>query len=355
MIARIRYPPPAQGSFENNLARFIFNKETSTLTGDRCFCRSNLMTSFSLAQQLRLVALTAGTLLALAHQFTKVPPFVDYAFFVVLVVFIGIPHGALDHLVDEQTLKARNRSYSLRGFLTSYLLQMAAYALLWTVFPSLSLLLFLVFSAWHFGESDLHPAPRHLLWSAVQFTLGTAVLFFILLREPGLTGDLIYRITRENDLARMWWAAAAQRATPLLAILGAAILAATVMAQRQEPVKLQATRWAPFFAVLLVVSFLPLLPAFALYFGGWHALNTFQHMRDYLAAQHTSINLWKKAMPFTILAVSFLTLSGLLWRNIYPDVDPLPILFIFISIITFPHLLVIHNMLRLQALARSRT
>lgn len=310
------------------------------------------MKHLSPARAFQLAALAAGAALAAAHHLTAVPAAIDYTFFVVLVVFIGIPHGALDHLIDEQNLSVRQLPFSLTRFLTGYLVQMAAYALLWLAFPTVSLLLFLVFSAWHFGESDLHPVPRRGRWGVVQFALGTAVLFFILLRDPALTGDLIYRITRENDLARMWWAAAAQRATPLLAILGAAILAATVMAQRQEPVKLQATRWAPFFAVLLVVGFLPLLPAFALYFGGWHAVNTFQHMHEYLTVRQPALHLWKKALPFTVLAVVVLAVSSTVWIRVYADIDPLPILFIFISIITLPHLLVIHHMLRNQVRAR---
>lgn len=301
---------------------------------------------FSPAESVRLAIVLAGAGLAFAHQVCEVPAAVDFAFFLVLVVVVGIPHGAVDHLVDEQCLKNRHQNFSTFRFLLKYLVQMLAYAGLWLIFPGFSLLLFLLFSVWHFGESDMQPAPRHPIWSVVKFALGSLVLFFILLREPDLTGDLVYRITLSNPVAREVWTTAVIYQRPVILGLGVLLLCSFLLAQHREPVKHSGRGWLQFVVVLVVVSVLPLLPAFAVYFAGWHSLNTFQHMNEFLAAEGSDQSLWKKAMPFTLLAIVFLAGVALFWWNVFSHLDPLPVLFIFFAIITLPHLLIMHRMFR---------
>jgi len=99
-----------------------------------------------------------------------------------------------------------------------------------------------------------------------------------------------------------------------------------------------------FSLVLALAYFLPLLPAFALYFGGWHALNTFGHISGFLDNERTVWQLWKSALPFTLLSIVFLGMIVLVWSGLFSTIDPLPILFIFIAVITLPHLLVMQKM-----------
>lgn len=68
-----------------------------------------------------------------------------------LILLLGIPHGALDHKVAEATGLVKNR-FALFLFLLAYLLMSVCGFVLWIFFPSVSLLFFLVISAWHFGS-----------------------------------------------------------------------------------------------------------------------------------------------------------------------------------------------------------
>ncbi|MFN2394595.1 MAG: Brp/Blh family beta-carotene 15,15'-dioxygenase [Bacteroidales bacterium] len=306
------------------------------------------MLDTTLQQQLRqprIWALIMGIILVLIHQLAgEVKPAIDYIFFAIFVILIGIPHGAVDHLVEEKYFQKKKKPFSLFRFLFKYILQIAAYAILWFFMPVLSLTLFLVLSAWHFGESDMQPAPRHLLWKVSQMLLGTLVLFFILMREPAFTADLIFRITRESMPALNSWQWAAGNSLAVYGVLLVSLILISVIAQRFEPLKWQPVKWINFVLLLTVIYFLPLLPAFALYFGGWHSLNTFDHMSEFLGDKNSVWRLWKAALPFTLLAIFFLGLTALLWSGFLNHIDPLPILFIFIAVITLPHLLVMNKM-----------
>ena len=100
-------------------------------------------------------------------------------------------------------------------------------------------------------------------------------------------------------------------------------------------------------APVTIFRWLPLLPAFALYFGGWHALCAFDNIHNYLRKDYPTLSfklVYLKTLPFTFLAIVFL--CAFLWYcNIYTQFfDPFPILFIFISLITLPHLIIAHQM-----------
>ena len=62
-------------------------------------------------------------------------------------VLIGLPHGALDHKVMDKKIWSPD-------FLSIYIGIMGLVALGWIVSPAISLFVFLLFSAWHFGETE---------------------------------------------------------------------------------------------------------------------------------------------------------------------------------------------------------
>lgn len=296
----------------------------------------------------RYWSLLAGVVFCLLyHGLPDFPQWGQYAFFVFFVVILGIPHGALDHLVEEKYARQRNGVFSMPGFLIRYLVQMLAYAVLWYFFPAISLAVFLAFSAWHFGESDFSPAPGHWLWRAGQWLLGCLVLVFILLREPTLTGDLIGRIAHGNQAAQGSWAWAARSQGWVLGWLAVTFAVAVCAAQLRAPRKPDIEKAIAFMAFMAVLYFMPLLPAFALYFGGWHSVNTFRHIGEFLSGteKRGSARLWLAALPLTGAALAFLLLFAWLWQHTLAGTDPLPVLFVFIAIITLPHLRVMHRML----------
>ena len=66
-----------------------------------------------------------------------------------LITVFGIPHGAIDHIV----YKTQNNISNIK-FYSFYLSLIVLYTVFWFIFPKWCLILFLLLSAYHFGESQ---------------------------------------------------------------------------------------------------------------------------------------------------------------------------------------------------------
>ena len=79
----------------------------------------------------------------------------------VLIVFIGIPHGANDHLLFFNLINKsvdKNNKKSIL-FFASYIGLIILYVCCWYLFPTFSLGLFILISIYHFGQSNLYISP----------------------------------------------------------------------------------------------------------------------------------------------------------------------------------------------------
>ena len=65
------------------------------------------------------------------------------------LLIIGIPHGALDHLTE---ILSKKNTINFK-FIFYYLLMMVPILLIWFWVPTLGLVFFLIYSAWHFGQT----------------------------------------------------------------------------------------------------------------------------------------------------------------------------------------------------------
>jgi beta-carotene 15,15'-dioxygenase len=294
-----------------------------------------------------------GVVLVFWQQLGGGLPFSAQAtFFILFLLLTGIPHGAIDHLVEEETAKKTQKTFNLVFFLIKYLLTMAFYGVLWYFLPSLSLLFFLLISAWHFGETDIEKAADTIAWNSTRFIFGALLLAWILLMHVSETTPILERISQQNLQVMQVWEILAMYKTLFLSSLVFLFATLFFIAYQQKPIFINKKRYLRLFSIFILIYFLPLLPAFALYFGGWHALSAFQTIQDYLAneenKQHNSIkyalNIWSKTLLFTLLAFVFLAVGTWFWLHFYQSWDPLPLLFVFLSLITLPHLNVMHRM-----------
>ena len=276
------------------------------------------------------------------------PQNIQIVFFVSLILLTGIPHGALDHLIQEATDKKLNKVYDIKMFFAKYLLIMTVYALAWVWFSGFSLLIFLLISAWHFGETDLEKVPKNaLIWSVARLIYGFYILAFILLTHTNEVQPIVMKMVGNLDSVLDFWNFVNLNVKQILYLLGLSFTTIFIVAQSEYLINFDKIRIFRLGLILVLSAWLPLLPAFALYFGGWHALCAFDNIHDYLRKDHPSLSfklLYFKTLPFTLLAIAFL--CAFIWYcNVYTKhYDPFPILFIFISLITLPHLVIAHQM-----------
>jgi len=289
-------------------------------------------------------------LILLIWQFFQgnLPQNIQIIFFVSLILLTGIPHGALDHLIQEVTDKKLNKKYYFYRFIIKYLLIIALYALAWFWFSGLSLLTFLIISAWHFGETDLEKVPKNMpIWSFTRLIYGFYILAFILLSHIEEVRPIVSKMLSNQKYLIIFWNFISLNVKQTLYLLGLSFTTIFIIAQSKCFIKFDKIRIFRLALILLLSAFLPLLPAFALYFGGWHALCAFDNIHDYLRKDHPHLTfklVYLKSLPFTFVAIIFLC-GFVSYGNFYiHHFEPLPILFIFISLITFPHLLIAHQM-----------
>lgn len=278
----------------------------------------------------------------------SLPQNIQVIFFASLILLTGIPHGALDHLIQQATDKKLNRIYDIKIFFVKYLLIMAVYALAWFWFSGLSLLTFLIISAWHFGETDLEKVPKNaLIWSFTRLIYGFYILSFILLTHMNEVQPIVIKMVGTQKSVLVFWNFVNLNVKQILYLLGLSFTTIFIIAQSEYKIKFDKIRIIRLGLILILSAWLPLLPAFALYFGGWHALCAFDNIHGYLRKDYPNLTfklVYLKSLPFTFVSIIFLC-GFILYSNLYiHHFDPFPILFIFISLITLPHLLIAHQM-----------
>ncbi len=287
-------------------------------------------------------------LLSWQYLYNDIPYNIQVVFFVSLILLTGIPHGSLDHLIQKTTDNHANRRYNLAFFLVKYLSLMAFYALAWFWFAGFSLLLFLIISAWHFGETDIEKTPKNAtIWSFTRLLYGFYVLAFILLTHANEASPIIEQMISRQGSSLVYWHFIHNNVKQILYLLGLSLATILIVAQSQHHIQFDKVRLLRLVLILFISIWLPLLPAFALYFGGWHSLCAFDNIHSYLQKDYPTLSfkqVYIKTLPLTAIAIVFLGTFFWYQHNFMQQYDPFAILFIFISLITLPHLTIAHQM-----------
>jgi Brp/Blh family beta-carotene 15,15'-monooxygenase len=101
----------------------------------------------SVATRLAPVALSVWAGAALVGR-------VPEAAFLALAVIVGLPHGAFDHKVARRAFEPKYGGGWWRPFLVGYLALVSAMLFAWWAIPTITLILFLLLSVFHFGDQD---------------------------------------------------------------------------------------------------------------------------------------------------------------------------------------------------------
>ncbi len=243
-----------------------------------------------------------------------------------LLLAIGIPHGAGDHLIAAKIAQRENLTFHLRPFIVYYLGIMLAYAALWFVSPLLAFVIFIAISVFHFGDmEDVQPVESNKTWINLAQTLclGAGILSFILLSHWSEAFEIIssMQVKVPPSLPKF-----SLLVSLLLLILG-----------------FQKKNVHPFFNTFFALVFgyfLPLIPAFICYFSCCHAITSFEGMRKHLKMK--IVELYKKLILFSagavVLGIAYIKLAT---NNlqVYP-------IFIFLSLLTLPHFLLMHKLIK---------
>ena len=251
---------------------------------------------------------------------------IQIAMFTVGLFLVGIPHGAVDHLLETDNLNSRIKP----KFVISYLGLAFLNLILWVFFPIGALLFFIGYSAWHFGQTDLREWQPKNINALKNGAWGILILSIILLGHVVETNRILENM---NTLK-----------IPIHNILGKQI--SVLLALVGITWAIFEKRWMMFISslILLVSIELPLITSFGLYFIGQHSMNGWSHLKQGMKINNTSLYL--KALPFTIGALFlFVAFIFLLSNNYLSSFNEniITIFFVFISCISFPHVMMMNN------------
>ena len=235
------------------------------------------------------------------------------------LITVGLPHGALDHLPKFPFLSSR-----FWLFIGHYLSLGGLLLLLWFVLPQFALILFLTYTAWHFGQADF----EHWQHKAgfFSFLWGGLILALILL---GHHKETIFMLKQMEIDPVIDYNIDVQLIGKIGS--GSALLFLIILRKNQFFFNLIQT-------VLLVCIgfFLPLIPAFGCYFIFQHSLHGWKHLKNKLAL--SDFQMWKHALPFTVGAiVLFAVFISLIQAPNWGQ------FFIFLSALSFPHVWYMHK------------
>ncbi len=256
------------------------------------------------------------------------------------ILSLGIIHGAHDIYIAKKMLSKKFRYFKI---LTYYILSVGSFALLFTISPEILMLVFVFFSAYHFGEQhwlDKIVKPG-LVEIVFAFFYGLFILGSLLRINFAETEKILIEISSlelSKNLLNL----------SLIFSSLALIVCFYFLKSSKIKVKKRLGRELVVLAVLAVIfSHSSLIWGFAVYFVIWHSVPSILSQLRYMKGEvswQSFFNYLKDSVFYYLTA-----LAGLLLL-IYIVKDEVQILLSivlpFIAALTFPHALIISNMFK---------
>lgn len=282
----------------------------------------------------------------LVHYFFPIQQNIQILFFGLGVLLFGIPHGSLDHFIYHHQRREAMSIKSLANFLLFYLGFAILYSILWIISVELSILLFILISAYHFGEMDLKSMGlKANLESKVLFsTYGFLFLLnYLLYQFPQVETILVgFPGFDRNQIEKLQVLYGYQDEILLGSILLFLPLLIVYLLLNKQLGFPQIESMVQLALLMVIVFNLPILLGFGLYFNIWHAGLSMVEIKKFLGWQDKSYwFIYQKSWitngaSFLMIAILFLVFKGDLERL-------LAIFFMAIAILTAPHMKVISS------------
>jgi Brp/Blh family beta-carotene 15,15'-monooxygenase len=262
---------------------------------------------------------------------------ISYGFFGVILLLVGIPHGAIDHLTSDPFIS----NSGLVRFIAFYLLLIALYLVCWFFFPLTALILFIIMSAYHFGQTHFLGIQVPKTADIILFlSRGGFFLGLILLGNLEETSTILKDIV-EIQLSEI-------QSIAIIAILFFSTV--TIQLYLLKGLRKKDLLELTILGGLLYYS--PLLVGFITYFGFWHALPSMIEEYAYLK-RIPQFSTFKKffiqLLPFTLISLIGISLILLIGQYYLDTSQLILIFFIMISLISFPHIIYMDRFLRKSA------
>ena len=263
------------------------------------------------------------------------------------VFIIGIPHGAIDHIMATELYGLKNSLKDHLLFYASYLFIMLIIAVLWVFTPVAGMILFLLISIYHFGQADmedfLNPKAPRYIWYTLR---GFLIIGLIVFSAPSTTYPIIAEAIR-MDLAgfQQIMPDALLSVVALLSIYALFVVWGVFQNHFQRNLRFVSDS---ILLAGLILTAGPLI-GFAVYFALWHSIGHVNEMKEFFESKRKSLSFmefYKKATPFTLVSLLGLLMLYGINQVLQLEGQFITLMFILISVLTLPHLFIADKMYR---------
>jgi len=245
-----------------------------------------------------------------------------------LIATIGVSHGSLDNFKGTKLLKILNIKNQLL-FYFIYIFVSLLVVSSWLIFPLLTLTIFLIVAAYHFGKEDsvFGKINKFKLLNLLLFLKGSLIIL----------APLYFHHYETIQIFQILGVKSIQYNISLIIVLISLSLISNFFINKNILLSLLDS----FTVIILNMNFEPLL-AFTVYFCFLHSIRHSLSLIQDINSKNLKkglINFLKKALPLTIVtAFGFLIAVFLLNEYYLLDSAILKVVFIGLASLTFPHI-----------------
>jgi len=299
---------------------------------------------------LRILLLLFGCILLLLQEYIlPVNTGTQFIIFLCGILVLGVPHGAADLLVATQNAGNSEKTFSKFRFLAVYISRLALFALTLWFFPVIGNLLFILFAAYHFGETDLYQFKTNTLTGKLfVISYGMLILSVILLHHFEEVKPLfqMFEAGKENTLLINWLDANRYN---IISVSGIAFFTTTFiyfLRNNNTGTKDKGEFLIRFAIILFILFNLPMLLGFTFYFVVWHSVLSLKNIVTYLQKNNTyqGKSIIGQIVLYSVIAIGGICLFGLTGFMFISSNSIVGYLFLGLAVLTAPHMQIMHDM-----------
>ncbi len=259
-----------------------------------------------------------------------------------LILFVGVSHGSLDHIKGKKLLKLFHLKSNYIFYIT-YILISALVIITWILLPSITLIVFLIIASYHFGKEDTQFLinDKSYFTQILYFFKGFLIILAPLYFHFQETIEIFKLLLIDDEVFYSSLNFIETNNVIQIGILCSTLSSIFLFLKDFEIKKFVV--FLDYFSILILNYYLSPLIAFTVYFCFLHSIRHSISLAVDLDP-NSIINGFrlfvKKALPLTILTAVFSFIALYLLNNSYNlDSAILKIIFIGLASLTFPHIL----------------
>jgi len=297
----------------------------------------------------RIALLAIGVLLIFIQKYFQ-PALIQLQFiiFVTGIIFLGIPHGAADLLVATQNNLNENKPLSKLKFFINYLGHLILFALSLWFFPLPATLLFIIFSAYHFGETDLYQFKTNNITGLLFIISYGMIIINVILLSHFEEAKLLLKILTLNSKQTAIINLLEQYRYIILSFSALFFFICTFIyfLVNNKDQNNHGEFLVQLTIIISILFFLPLILGFTFYFIVWHSVLSLSNIVSYLRKDNlfAATYITKQISIYSMLAIAGIILIGLSGFMFMDHSSMTLSIFLGLAVLTEPHMQIMHEM-----------